>query len=147
MCAAAGATVALAVDPLAHRRAAVQAVAAIAPDEAWDGPEVDVAFEAAGTDAAVDIALRAARPGARVVLAGIPAGDRTSFPASIARRKGVTLVLVRRIGEVYSRALRLVAAGGIDLRSLVTHRFALDRVAEAFAVAAAREGLKVVVEP
>jgi L-iditol 2-dehydrogenase len=147
VCAAAGATVALAVDPLEHRRAAVRADAAIAPDEPWDGPEVDVAFEAAGTDAAVDHALRVARPGARIVLAGIPSGDQTTFSASIARRKGVTLVLVRRMKEVYPRALRLVAAGGIDLRSLVTHRFPLDRVAEAFAVAAEREGLKVVVEP
>jgi L-iditol 2-dehydrogenase len=147
VCTAAGATVALAVDPLEHRRAAVQADVTIAPDEAWDGPEVDVAFEAAGSDAAVDVALRAARPGARVVLTGIPTGDRTSFSASIARRKGVTLVLVRRMGEVYPRALRLVAAGGIDLRSLVTHRFPLDGVAEAFTVAAEREGLKVVVEP
>jgi L-iditol 2-dehydrogenase len=150
VCAAAGATVALAVDPLEHRRAAAARAGAeqtIAPGEVWDGAEVDVAFEAAGTDEAVDIALRVARPGARVVLAGIPSGDQTTFSASIARRKGVTLVLVRRMKEVYPRALRLVAAGGIDLRSLVTHRFPLDRVAEAFAVAAGREGLKVVVEP
>jgi L-iditol 2-dehydrogenase len=152
VCRAAGATVALAVDPLVHRRAAAALAGAetvAAPDElaTWDGPEVDVAFEAAGTDEAVDITLRAARPGARVVLAGIPSGDRTSFSASIARRKGTTLVLVRRMGEVYPRALRLVATGGIDLRSLVTHRFPLDRVAEAFQVAAERDGLKVVVEP
>ena len=152
VCAAAGASVALAVDPLEHRRAAAAragAAVVVAPDEiqAWEGPEVDVAFEAAGTDEAVDLALRAARPGARVVLAGIPAGDHTTFSASIARRKGITLVLVRRMKDVYPRALRLVAAGGIDLQSLVTHRFPLDRVTEAFAVAARREGLKVVVEP
>jgi L-iditol 2-dehydrogenase len=152
VCAAAGASVALAVDPLEHRRAAAAragAEIAIAPEQvaAWDGPEVDVAFEAAGTDEAVDLALRVARPGARVVLAGIPSGDQTTFSASIARRKGVTLVLVRRMKEVYPRALRLVATSGIDLQSLVTHRFPLDRVAEAFAVAAEREGLKVVVEP
>jgi L-iditol 2-dehydrogenase len=152
VCAAAGASVALAVDPLQHRRAAAAqagAQAALAPDEAaaWDGREVDVAFEAAGADEAVDLALRAARPGARVVLAGIPSGDHTTFSASIARRKGLTLVLVRRMKEVYPRALRLVAAGGIDLGALVTHRFPLDRVAEAFTVAAGREGLKVVVEP
>jgi L-iditol 2-dehydrogenase len=67
VCAAAGATVALAVDPLEHRRAAVHADFTIAPDEPWEAPEVDVAFEAAGTDEAVDLDLRAARPGARVV--------------------------------------------------------------------------------
>ena len=150
VCVAAGASVALAVDPLGHRRAAAEragAEVAIAPGDPWDGEEVDVAFEAAGTDEAVDLALRAARPGARVVLAGIPAGDRTTFSASIARRKGVTLVLVRRMGEVYPRALRLVEAGAVDTLSLVTHRFPLDRVSDAFALAAAREGLKVVVEP
>jgi L-iditol 2-dehydrogenase len=147
VCAAAGATVALAVDPLEHRRAAVQAEVVVGPGDAWDGPEVDVVFEAAGTDEAVDLSLRAARPGARVVLAGIPSGDQTTFSASIARRKGLTLVLVRRMKEVYPRALRLAEAGAVDLQSLVTHRFPLDRAPEAFEVAVAREGLKVVVEP
>jgi L-iditol 2-dehydrogenase len=148
--AAAGATVALAVDPLAHRReaaAAAGAEAAIAPGEPWDGPLVDVAFEAAGTDEAINLALRVARPGARVLLAGIPAGDHTTFSASIARRKGLTLVVVRRMKEVYPRAIRLVESGAVTLDGLVTHRFGLERVGEAFAVAAAREGLKVVVEP
>jgi L-iditol 2-dehydrogenase len=150
--AAAGATVALAVDPLEHRREAAARAGAetvLAPEDvpAWEGPEVDVAFEAAGTDLAVDLALRAARPGARVVLAGIPSGDRTSFSASVARRKGITLVLVRRMKEVYPRAVRLAESGAVDLHSLVTHRFPLARVGEAFDLAAAREGLKVVVEP
>jgi L-iditol 2-dehydrogenase len=148
---AAGATVAMAVDPLEHRRAAAVRLGAetgLAPEElgASDG-DADVAFEAANTDAGVDLALRAARPGARVVLAGIPSGDRTTFSASVARRKGLTLVLVRRMKEVYPRALRLVEDGAVDVRSLVTHRYPLERVGEAFAVAAAREGLKVVVEP
>ena len=66
---------------------------------------------------------------------------------SIARRKGLTLVLVRRMKEVYPRALRLAEAGAVDLQTIVTHRFPLDRAPEAFAVAAEREGLKVVVEP
>jgi L-iditol 2-dehydrogenase len=49
--------------------------------------------------------------------------------------------------DVYPRAIRLVEAGAVDLQSLVTHRFPLERVGEAFDVAAARQGLKVVVEP
>ena len=150
---AAGATVALAVDPLEHRRAAASragAVSALAPGEieSWDGAEVDVAFEAAGTDdgrrrrAACGAAGRAGRAGRH------PGGDdRTSFSASIARRKGATLVLVRRMKEVYPRAVRLVETGAVDVQSLVTHRFPLDQVGDAFEVAARREGLKVVVEP
>jgi L-iditol 2-dehydrogenase len=82
-----------------------------------------------------------------VVLGGIPDGDRTAFPASLARRKGLTLVLVRRMNDAYPRAIRLVEHGMIDVSSIVTHRYRLDRVAEAFDVAARREGLKVVVEP
>jgi L-iditol 2-dehydrogenase len=146
---AAGARVALAVEPLAHRRAAaVMAGAALAvePSEVED-MGVEVAFEAAGTDEAVDLSLRVVRPGARVVLVGIPSQDRTSFPASLARRKGLTLVLSRRMNDVYPRAIRLVEQGLVEPMSLVSHRFPLAGTAEAFDTAVTRTGLKVVVEP
>ncbi len=146
---AAGARVVLAVEPLAHRREAALAYGAqraVAPEDA--AGEVDVAFEVAGNDAAVQTALELALPGARIILTGIPgAADRISFSASLARRKGLTLVMVRRMNEVYPRAIRLVERGVIDLAALVTHRFPLARADEAFAVASARTGLKVVVEP
>ena len=44
--------------------------------DAAGGAGLDVAFEAAGENAAVDAAVDAVRPGARVVLAGIPAEER-----------------------------------------------------------------------
>jgi L-iditol 2-dehydrogenase len=108
---------------------------------------LDVAIEAAGENAAVDAAVEAVRPGARIVLAGIPAEERTSFVAAAARRKGLTLVLARRMKHTYPRAIRLVESGQVDLGSVVTHRFPLERGADAFAVALRREGLKVLVEP
>jgi L-iditol 2-dehydrogenase len=111
------------------------------------GSRLDVAIELAGENAAVDAAIDAVRPGARVVLAGIPAEERTSFKAASARRKGLTLVLCRRMKHTYPRAIRLVADGAVDVRSAVTHRFPLERGAEAFATAARREGLKVLVTP
>ena len=49
--------------------------------------------------------------------------------------------------HTYPRAIRLAAAGQVDLRSLVTHRFPLAEAGAALASASAREGLKVVVEP
>jgi L-iditol 2-dehydrogenase len=150
----AGASRVVVVEPLAHRRKAALRLGADevfgveeVRDEATAAGFADVVFEMAGADTAVESALGLARPGARVVLGGIPDGDRTSFTASLARRKGLTLILVRRMNHAYPRAIRLVQQGLIDVSSIVTHRYPLERVGEAFAAAVAREGLKVIVEP
>jgi L-iditol 2-dehydrogenase len=113
---------------------------------ATQGRGVDVAFEAAGTQDAVDDAFAAVTPGGKIVLAGIPDDDKTSFSASTARRKGLTIKLVRRMKHTYPRAIELVAQGLVDLRSIVTHRFPLEQAREAFRVAERREGLKIIIE-
>lgn len=107
---------------------------------------VDIAFEAAGVQDAVDTAFAAVIPGGKVILAGIPDKDQTSFSASIARRKGLTIKLVRRMKHTYPRAIELVTKGLVDVGSLVTHCFPLEQAVEAFRIAARREGLKVIVE-
>jgi L-iditol 2-dehydrogenase len=91
--------------------------------------------------------MDAVRPGGRVVLAGIPSTETSAFPASVARRKGLTIAMVRRMKEVYPRATALVVGGLVDVRGLVSHRFPLTGVVDAFTSAVARQGLKVVVEP
>jgi len=113
---------------------------------ATNGRGVDVAFEAAGTQETVDVSVAAVISGGKVILAGIPNDDRTSFSASIARRKGLTIKLVRRMKHTYPRAIELVSKGLIDVRSLVTHRFPLAQAGEAFRVAERREGLKIIIE-
>jgi L-iditol 2-dehydrogenase len=113
---------------------------------ATQGRGVDVAFEAAGMQDSVDTCFAAVSTGGKVVLAGIPDDDRTSFSASIARRKGLTIKLVRRMKHTYPRAIELVSKGLVDVRSLVTHRFPLEQAAEAFRVAQRREGLKIIIE-
>ena len=115
--------------------------------EATGGLGLDAAVEAAGQNAAIDSAIEAVRPGARVVIAGIPTEDRVSFPASPARRKGLSLVLSRRMKHTYPRAIELATTGRVDLGRLVTDRFGLGEAQAAFASASRREGLKVVVEP
>ena len=80
-------------------------------------------------------------------LEGIPGADRTTFPASLARRKGLTFMLARRANEVFPRAIDLVRQGRVDLASLVSACYPLDQVGEAFTSAVARGGLKVLVEP
>ena len=154
----AGAGRVVAVEPLAHRRTAAArygadvcldpvdvAVPRDVREVAGDG--ADVVFEMAGTKAAVGLAMAAARPGGRVVLGGIPASDRIEFRASTARRKGLTIALVRRMNDVYPRAISLVAAGRVDVSTLVTHRLDLGSAPKAFGIAAERSGLKVIIEP
>lgn len=152
---AAGASRVIAVEPRAHRREAALrygADVAVTPDEADDrgfwrgyGLGADLVVEIAGTDEAIATSVRAARPGARVLLAGIPSDDRSAFPAGDSRRKGLTFVMVRRMKEMYPRAIRLVEQGLVDVRSMVTERAPLEDVSGAFERAAAREGLKTVV--
>jgi len=156
-----GASVVVATDRMAHRVAAARAMGAThafiapgrpaTPDVEADGDgrqrRVDVAFETGGDDA-LDDAIAAVRPGGRVVLVGIPDGDRTTFRAAGARRKELSLQLCRRMlpGDL-TRAIELVASGGFDLSGLITHRVPIAEAADAFAIASARRGLKVIVRP
>ena len=153
-----GAANIIATDKLAHR---VEAAKRLGASEAFlmgdnsqrseiaamtQGREVDVAFDAAGTQDAVDDAFAAVLPGGKVVLAGIPDDDKTSFSASTARRKGLTIKLVRRMKHTYPRAIELVSKGLVDVRSIVTHRFPLEQALEAFQAAERREGLKIIID-
>ena len=154
-----GATRIIATDRMQHRLEAARMFGAtdvILVDEAWKdelvwnatgGRGVPVAFEVAGENQAVETAIAAARPGGRIVLVGIPYPDVTTFTASAARRKGLTLQLCRRMKFTYPRAIRLVEQGLVDVRSLVTHRFPLSGAEHAFRIAQARQGLKVIIEP
>ncbi len=155
---AAGADRVIAVEPLAHRRelaARLGADVVLEPGphvgaavlDATDGRGAGLVIEVAGNDAAVDVSIECARPGGVVVLVGIPDDDTTTFRASVARRKGLTLKLTRRMKEMYPRTTRLVDRGVVDVRSLVSHAFPLAQAAEAFAVAQARSGLKVILTP
>jgi L-iditol 2-dehydrogenase len=157
---AGGAATVLASDPLEHRQAAAtdrgatpvrvpvgtdhrQADAAVS-----DGLGLDVVFEVAGEDAALAAAIGLARPGGQVIIVGIPAGDRTSFSASAARRKELTLRLVRRsTAASFRRAIELAEDRAVDLRSLVTQQVTLRDAPRAFEALIARQGLKVIVEP
>jgi threonine dehydrogenase-like Zn-dependent dehydrogenase len=44
-------------------------------------------------------------------------------------------------------AIRVVAAGQVELSDLITNRYPLGRASEAFATLARRSGVKVVVNP
>jgi L-iditol 2-dehydrogenase len=152
---AAGASSVLAIEPLAHRREAAERLGAdevYEPAARAEAPKglrvgVDVAFEAAGNNEGVELAMGSVRPGGRAVLAGIPGDDNITFGASLARRKGLTIAMVRRMNEVYPRAISLAERGVVDLGAMVTSRSGLGEIPAAFGDAARRTGLKAIIEP
>jgi L-iditol 2-dehydrogenase len=112
------------------------------------GRGVDVAVEAAWADQSVEDAVESVRLGGRLLLVGIPSNDRLGLKHSTARRKGLTILMSRRMKHVYPRAIRLAIKHRVDLQGLVSHKFPLARADEAFRLnsAYADNVLKVVIE-
>ena len=102
-----------------------------------DGRGVDLAIEVAGPNEAVRAAAEVAAPGARVLVVGIQPDDQIAFRAATARRKGLTIVMVRRARNTLGRAIELYRTDQVQIDPLATNEFALDQAADAFAHAAA----------
>jgi L-iditol 2-dehydrogenase len=116
--------------------------------EVTQGRGVDVVFEAAWADDSVRQAAEMAMLGGRVVLVGIPSEDHFAMRHSTARRKGLTIMMSRRMKHVYPRAIHLADVMGekVRLDDLVSHRFPLAQTAEAYAMNVAYpEGVQKVV--
>lgn len=156
LCRLAGVAELYAIDPVGYRAAHALRMGARQVGDRhgaiadWTGGRgVDLVIEATNAPEGFQQAAESARIGGRVVLVGIPDGDRYQLEATLARRKGLTVRWSRRMGETYPRAVRLAAEGRVDLRSFITHRVGLDGVADAYAMlAACRDGaIKVMVAP
>ncbi len=100
------------------------------------GRGVDIAIEVAGPNEAVRAATEMAAPGARVVVIGIQPDDEIGFRAATARRKGLTLVMLRRSRNTLRRAIELYRTGQVRIDPLATHEFPLEEAAKAFEQAA-----------
>jgi L-iditol 2-dehydrogenase len=152
-----GASRVVATDALPHRvKAALASGADEAyltkvdgqPDEIADIAKVDVGFEAAGEDAALESACITARLGGRVVVVGIPPTNQHSFAAGEARRKGLTMAWSRRMKAIHMlRAIEMADHGIVSLEDMITATYPLAEGAKAFDDLVARNGLKIVVKP
>jgi 2-desacetyl-2-hydroxyethyl bacteriochlorophyllide A dehydrogenase len=99
---------------------------------AFSGREgVDVVVETAGTAAAVSQALALVRPGGRVVLTGLPHESTPVSFFTVVRRE-VTITGSMIYQDEFPEAVRLLAQGLVKGRPLITHRFSLDAIGDAF---------------
>ncbi len=103
---------------------------------------LDVVFECCGKQEAVDQAVNLLKPGGKLMMVGIPEEDRISLAIDVARRKEISFHNVRRQNDCVQTALDLLESRRVNLDYMVTHRFPLERAAEAFdLVAGYRDGV------
>ena len=100
-----------------------------------DGRGVDVAIEALGRQETFENALRATRAGGTLSSLGVYSGKVVApydaFYAGLGDQKIVT-TLCPGGKERMRRLMAMIAQRRVDLSPLVTHRFALDNIVEAF---------------
>jgi threonine dehydrogenase-like Zn-dependent dehydrogenase len=131
-----------------HQRAVATELGAGAVSEHYD-----VVVESAGTESALARSVELCRPGGRVVLLG-SYWDAVTMPGLQIAMAEINLVpasMYSRAGTVreVDLAAQILADRPELGRLIITHRFPLDAVREAFAAAADRSGgaIKVVLEP
>ena len=98
------------------------------------GRGVDIVFEASGADEPPQQALDIAAPGGKVMWIGIPGEAPVPLDTHDARRKELQIKFVRRFCHDYPTAIELAASGRVDVKSMVTHTFPLDKIEDAFKI-------------
>jgi threonine dehydrogenase-like Zn-dependent dehydrogenase len=100
-----------------------------------DGRGVDVAIEALGRQETFEAALRVLRPGGTLSSLGVYSGDLTipldAFLSGLGDHKIVTS-LCPGGKERMRRLMDTIASGRLDTRPLVTHRFNLEQIEDAY---------------
>jgi alcohol dehydrogenase len=110
-----------------------------------DGLGVDVAIEAVGVPASFELCTRLVRPGGRVANVGVH-GEPAVLHLEDLWIRNVTITTGLVDTDSTPLLLDLLAAGRLDVAGLVTHRFGLDEMQDAydvFAEAADSGALKV----
>ncbi len=99
---------------------------------------MDVVFECAGEQAALDQSIQLLKPGGTLLIIGIPEVERVSFDIALMRRNELRILNVRRQNQCVERAIELIASGRVDVSPLVTHHFRFEETGRAFELVSAR---------
>lgn len=146
----------IAIEPLVHRRNLAEAYGAdhtigIIGDEAnqavlemTDGEGPDIVVEAVGSTATLSQAFHIVKPEGTCVLFGLPeSNDPVPFDYTEMFKKRVNAYTILGAQEepglvTFRETLAIIAEAEIDMTPIVTHRFPIEEVTQAFQLAKTR---------
>ncbi|XP_071477213.1 sorbitol dehydrogenase-like [Diadema antillarum] len=110
------------------------------------GSQPHCGMECCGSDIALITCIMACRPGGSVLLVGRGSME-PKLPVTLISVKELELKGIFRYANMYPKAISLLSSGQMPVKGLVTHRFPLQRVSDAFETAASREcqAMKVII--
>lgn len=109
--------------------------------------DFDVLLECSGAPTALADGLRRLRTNGRAAMVGMPK-QAVELPLSKLNVNELTISLVNRYSHTWPMAIELVSSGRVDVASLVTHRFPLDKTADAITLAKhVPDSVKAVINP
>jgi L-iditol 2-dehydrogenase len=116
--------------------------------ELTDGVGVDCTVECAGTQAAIDYAIKCTRKAGRIVMAGLPT-ETITVPWGPMTLAELDILGVRANPNTAAPALALMASGAVSTEGIHTHTFPLSEFGEALTTFVERRdgAMKVVLEP
>jgi threonine 3-dehydrogenase len=114
-----------------------------------DGRGVDVFFEMSGAPPSFEEGFKVLRPGGTAVLFGLPSKPVEFDVANwiVFKDANVRGVFGRRLWSTWYKTAEVLKAGDVDLTKLITHRFALEEFAKAFALMKSGRSGKIVMYP
>ena len=88
--------------------------------------EADMTIECSGAPSSVELAIRATRPGGKVILCGLGARYQ-QIPLSIASMREIDLMGLCRFANCYQSAIELIDSGRYpNMKKMITHIYQLD---------------------
>ena len=123
----------------------VEAGADVSAARALSGREgVDLVVETAGTAPAVAQAVDLCRPGGRIVLTGLP-HEPTALDFFWVVRRELRILGSMIYQDEFPEAMRLLATGAVRVDRLLTHRFPLAGIQDAFRAHRSPDSIKVAI--
>ncbi len=111
------------------------------------GRGADMVFETAGSVITTQLTAGLAARGGKIILVGLPSQDRFEYDMIQVTARELDILGIFRYANVYQSCVDLVNNKAVDLKSLITHRYPLEKTQEAleFAHQHKHESIKVVV--
>lgn len=92
----------------------------------------DIVFETAGSSSSTKNLYQYAKTGGRVVQVGWPNGNNVNMNIAYLLEKELDYIGINRYANVFPTAITWIADGRIDVKNMITHKFELNNIEEAF---------------